>query len=160
MNDRREFIGLALATAVTGLLRESPGAAASGTSFKVNHTPSEWLSILGLERFAILRDGRTEYIFTSRLLNEGRKGLFICAGCALPLFNSAAKFESGTGWPSFFRSLPGAVVTRNDRSHAMDRTEVLCAQCGGHLGHLFDDGPRPTGLRYCINGLALEFRAT
>ncbi|MFL6863184.1 MAG: peptide-methionine (R)-S-oxide reductase MsrB, partial [Allosphingosinicella sp.] len=94
----------------------------------------------------------------SPLLNEHRKGLFACAGCNLPLFASDAKFESGTGWPSFFRALPHAVVTKTDRTFGMSRTEVLCRRCGGHLGHLFDDGPKPTGLRYCMNGLALVFR--
>lgn len=158
MNDRRTFIGMAGA-AVAGLLMFGRSlAAAPNLHFAVSHSPDEWRSILGLERYAILRDGRTEYPFSSRLLGEDRKGVFVCAGCSLPLFSSAAKFESGTGWPSFSKALSGAVVTLEDRSHSMDRTEVLCAQCGGHLGHLFDDGPKPTGLRYCINGLALEFR--
>ena len=92
------------------------------------------------------------------MLNEHRKGVFLCAGCALPLFSSATKFESGTGWPSFWKPLGGAIVTRADHKLLMERTEVLCARCGGHLGHVFDDGPKPTGLRYCMNGLALNFR--
>jgi peptide-methionine (R)-S-oxide reductase len=92
------------------------------------------------------------------LLNEHRRGTFVCAGCANPLFNSKTKFESGTGWPSFWQVLPHATITRVDHSLMMERTEVLCARCGGHLGHLFDDGPKPTGLRYCMNGLAMNFR--
>ena len=115
--------------------------------------------MLGPQRYAVLREASTERAFTSPLLNEHRRGTFVCAACALPLFSSATKFESGTGWPSFWKALPGAVVTRTDRSLMAERTEVLCARCGGHLGHVFDDGPKPTGLRYCMNGLALNFRA-
>ena len=133
-------------------------AASPNAPFRVSHTAGEWLSILGRERYVVLREGATEDPYSSRLLNENRKGLFVCAGCALPLFSSATKFDSGTGWPSFSKPLPRAVVSRPDRSHSMARTEVLCAQCGGHLGHVFDDGPKPTGLRYCMNGLALDFR--
>ena len=112
----------------------------------------------GAQRYHILREAGTEPPFTSPLLNEHRRGTFTCAGCALPLFASATKFDSGTGWPSFWRPLAHAVATQADHSHFMDRTEVLCARCGGHLGHVFDDGPKPTGLRYCMNGLALNFR--
>ena len=156
MNDRRTFLALAGAGAVGLYLFGRPTSA--GARFSVERTPAEWRRILGPQRYAILREAGTETPFTSPLLNEHRKGVFVCAGCALPLFNSATKFESGTGWPSFWRALPRDVVTRTDRSFGMDRTEVLCARCGGHLGHLFDDGPRPTGLRYCMNGLALRFR--
>ena len=115
--------------------------------------------MLGAQRYAVLREAATEQPFSSPLLNEHRKGMFVCAGCALPLFSSATKFESGTGWPSFWKPLGGAVVTRPDHKLLMERTEVLCHRCGGHLGHVFDDGPKPTGLRYCMNGLALSFRA-
>ena len=159
MIDRRGFIGLAGAATLGGLLLSGrSGGAAPATRFAVNRTPAEWLRILGPQRYAILREASTERRFTSPLLNENRRGTFVCAGCALPQFSSATKFESGTGWPSFWKALPRAVVTRPDRSLMDDRTEVLCARCGGHLGHVFNDGPKPTGLRYCMNGLALQFR--
>jgi peptide-methionine (R)-S-oxide reductase len=137
--------------------RSSAGEGAS-KHFAVNHTPAQWRQMLGAERYAVLREAATERPFSSPLLKEHRKGTFVCAGCAQALFNSATKFESGTGWPSFWQVLPHAIVTRADHSDFMDRTEVLCARCGGHLGHVFDDGPKPTGLRYCMNGLALNFR--
>ena len=159
MNDRRTFIA-AIAAAGTGLLlfgRSTSNAA--GMRFAVSHTPDQWQHLLGAERYHILREAGTERPFTSPLLGEHRRGTFVCAGCGLPLFSSTTKFESGTGWPSFWRPLGGAVVTETDRSLLMVRTEVLCRRCGGHLGHVFDDGPRPTGLRYCMNGLALRFRA-
>jgi peptide-methionine (R)-S-oxide reductase len=159
MNDRRTFLGLAGATSVGLLLFEWPTTASTQGHFAVNRTPAEWRKLLGPERYHILREAGTEQPFTSPLLEEHRRGTFVCAGCANPLFNSATKFESGTGWPSFWKALPGRVVTRADHSLLMDRTEVLCARCGGHLGHLFDDGPKPTDLRYCMNGLALGFRA-
>jgi peptide-methionine (R)-S-oxide reductase len=158
MNDRRAFLGAAGAATVGLLLFGRGGSSAANLRFAVNHTPAEWRKILGPQRYAVLREAVTEHAFSSPLLNEHRKGIFVCAGCALPLFSSATKFESGTGWPSFWKALPNAVVTRADRSLMMERTEVLCARCGGHLGHLFDDGPKPTGLRYCMNGLALNFR--
>jgi len=124
----------------------------------VNHTPDEWRRLLGPQRYAVLREAATETAGSSPLLNEHRRGTFVCAGCALPLFSSTTKFESGTGWPSFYAPLTHAIITRRDHSLGMERTEVLCRRCGGHLGHVFDDGPRPTGLRYCMNGLALQFR--
>ena len=159
MIDRRAFLGLAGAAGFGSLLLSGrSGGAAPAMRFAVNHKPAEWRRILGPQRYAILREASTERRFTSPLLNEHRRGTFVCAACALPLFSSATKFESGTGWPSFWEALPKAVVTRSDRSLMEDRTEVLCARCGGHLGHLFDDGPKPTGLRYCMNGLALQFR--
>jgi peptide-methionine (R)-S-oxide reductase len=159
MNDRRTFLGMAGAAGVGLLLFGRQSGASASTRFGVNRTPAQWRNMLGAERYWILREAGTERAFTSPLLSEHRKGTFICAGCALPLFSSATKFDSGTGWPSFWKPLPNAVVTKSDRSLLMERTEVLCARCGGHLGHVFDDGPKPTGLRYCMNGLALNFRA-
>ena len=152
--DRRSFIGAGVAALLLG--RASTSAATS--HFAVEHSPRDWLRMLGPQRYAILREASTERPFTSPLLKEHRRGIFVCAGCANPLFSSSTKFESGTGWPSFWTSLPRAVVTRADRSLLMERTEVLCARCGGHLGHVFKDGPKPTGLRYCMNGGALNFR--
>ena len=159
MIGRRAFLGLAgVAGASSLLLLGRNGSAAPSLHFPVNHTAAEWRRILGPARYAVLREASTERPFTSPLLKEHRRGVFVCAGCANPLFSSATKFESGTGWPSFWKVLPNAVLTRPDHSLMMERTEVLCARCGGHLGHVFDDGPRPTGLRYCMNGLALQFR--
>ena len=155
---RRTFVGLAGLSGMALLTLARPGSSAAAMSFSVKLTPAEWRRKLGPERYAVLREAATEAPFSSPLLKEHRKGTFVCAGCALPLYSSATKFESGTGWPSFWKPLPNAVVTRADRSLMMERTEVLCARCGGHLGHVFDDGPKPTGLRYCMNGLALSFR--
>jgi peptide-methionine (R)-S-oxide reductase len=138
-------------------LRSTPAQAAE--KFEVEKTDAEWRAQLTPQQYEILRNHGTERPGSSPLLKEKRKGIFACAGCDLPLFSSDTKYESGTGWPSFWKALPRAVVTRADRSLVIERTEVLCARCGGHLGHLFDDGPKPTGLRYCMNGLALNFHA-
>jgi peptide-methionine (R)-S-oxide reductase len=156
--ERRAFLTIAGAGAASLLLFGRSRSSAAGMKFAVNRAPAEWRRLLGDQRYHILREAGTEPPFTSPLLKEHRRGTFTCAGCALPLFSSATKFDSGTGWPSFWKALPGAVVTESDRSLLMVRTEVLCRRCGGHLGHVFDDGPRPTGLRYCMNGLALRFR--
>jgi peptide-methionine (R)-S-oxide reductase len=126
--------------------------------FPVEFGDEEWRRRLDPARFQVLRRHGTERAGTSTLNAEKRRGTFCCAGCGRALFTSAAKFESGTGWPSFTQPLDGGVATTEDRSLFMTRTEVHCADCGGHLGHVFPDGPRPTGLRYCINGLALAFR--
>nr|WP_246195454.1 peptide-methionine (R)-S-oxide reductase MsrB [Paracoccus litorisediminis] len=133
---------------------------AVAASFAVTHSEAEWRAILTPEQFDVLRKGGTEYAGSSPLLNEHRTGVFACAGCAQDLFSSKTKYDSGTGWPSFWAPLKGAVVTSQDSSLGMSRVEVRCARCGGHLGHLFKDGPQPTGLRYCMNGVALTFRPT
>lgn len=153
---RREFLGLS-AAGVAGLALVGTGAAGN-QRFSVTHTPGDWKRILGPQRYHILREGGTEPPYSSPLLKEHRKGSFNCAGCGQPLFSSSTKFESGTGWPSFWKVLPSRTISRTDRSMGMERTEVLCGRCGGHLGHVFNDGPRPTGLRYCMNGLALSFQ--
>jgi peptide-methionine (R)-S-oxide reductase len=122
-----------------------------------NLSDTEWRKRLTPQQYDILRKHGTERPGTSPLNSEKRKGTFVCAACELPLFGSATKFESGTGWPSFYQPLPDAVETKQDRSFFMTRTEAHCSRCLGHLGHVFDDGPRPTGLRYCMNGIALKF---
>lgn len=155
--DRRALLGTAALGGVAWLVvRPTPSEATA--RFEVAHSSAEWQKLLGPQRFRILREAGTERPFTSPLNSEHRRGTFDCAGCALPLFSSTTKFDSGTGWPSFYRPLTNAVITRSDRSLMMERTEVLCRRCGGHLGHVFEDGPKPTGLRYCMNGLALRFQ--
>ena len=126
--------------------------------FPVTKSDEEWRRILTPEQYAVLREHATERPGSCALLQEHRPGMFTCAGCGNALFVSDRKFESGTGWPSFFAPLQGSIETTTDRTYGMVRTEVHCSQCGGHLGHVFEDGPPPTGLRYCINGIALTFQ--
>ncbi len=130
---------------------------AMGESFEVTHTDEEWRALLTKAQFDVLRQADTERSNTSPLAGEHRKGTYACAGCALPLFSSDTKFESGTGWPSFWQPMDGAVATQSDIGLLGVRTEVHCRRCGGHLGHVFKDGPQPTGLRYCMNGVAMTF---
>jgi peptide-methionine (R)-S-oxide reductase len=127
-------------------------------NFPVTHSDAEWRKLLTPQQFSVLRESGTERPFTSPLLGEHRRGNFACAGCDLDLFSSTTKFESGTGWPSFWAPLAGAIGKDEDTTFGMVRTAVHCTSCGGHLGHVFDDGPQPTGLRYCMNGVALSFR--
>jgi peptide-methionine (R)-S-oxide reductase len=131
----------------------------SAKAYKVTHTEPEWRRLLTPAQYAVMRGHGTEPPGTCALLNEKRPGRFSCAGCGQPLFEARLKFESGTGWPSFNDPIEGAVETSEDRSHGMVRTEVHCANCGSHLGHVFEDGPPPTGLRYCVNGIAMVFEA-
>ncbi|MGO9802584.1 MAG: peptide-methionine (R)-S-oxide reductase MsrB [Steroidobacteraceae bacterium] len=130
---------------------------ASAQKFPLDKSQDEWRRALDPDAYRVLRERGTERAGTSRLNDEHRPGVFRCAGCGTPLFAADTKFDSGSGWPSFFKPLPGAVGTDDDRSHFMRRTEVHCASCGGHLGHVFADGPKPTGERYCMNGVALKF---
>ena len=127
--------------------------------FEVTHSDAEWRKLLTPDQYAVLRQGATERPFTSALLYEERRGNFVCAGCDLDLFSSTTKFDSGTGWPSFWAPLERAVGTTRDTSFGLVRTAVHCSRCGGHLGHVFNDGPKPTGLRYCMNGIAMTFKA-
>ena len=156
---KRGFLGGALAGTAALLAAGCRGRAEAATNerFEVNLTPAQWRARLTPAQYAVLRDHSTERSGSSPLNNEHRKGIFACAGCKLPVYSSAAKFESGTGWPSFTAPLKNAVRTRPDRGLIFARTEIHCRRCGGHLGHVFDDGPPPTGKRYCMNGVAMTF---
>jgi peptide-methionine (R)-S-oxide reductase len=156
---------LLFGTAVAGLLAgcgslSNVSSAAPDESFEVTHTDAEWRRLLTPEQYTVLRGEGTEAPYSSPLNDEHRTGVFSCAGCALDLFSSSTKFDSGTGWPSFYQPLDNAVAERTDRSLGAVRTEVHCRRCGGHLGHVFEDGPQPTGLRYCMDGVAMNFRTT
>jgi peptide-methionine (R)-S-oxide reductase len=135
-----------------------PSKPKAADAFPVIRADAEWRKMLTPDQYAVLRESATEQPFTSPLLHETRRGNFACAGCDLDLFSSTTKFDSGTGWPSFWAPLDKAVGTTDDRSFGMVRTAVHCSRCGGHLGHVFDDGPKPTGLRYCMNGVAMSFK--
>ena len=156
LSRRRALAALAGAAAATAIVLRRP-AARPADAFTYTLSDAQWRAKLSPEAYDVLRHEGTETAFTSPLLGEHRKGTFVCAGCALALFDAKTKFDSGTGWPSFYAPLPRAVATRTDATLGMERTEVHCRRCGGHLGHVFDDGPPPTGLRYCMNGVALGF---
>jgi peptide-methionine (R)-S-oxide reductase len=164
MMSRRMFLsGTAVAGAFAAMsvaLRGGKAEAARSNTFEVTKTEAEWKEILTPEQYYVLREEGTERPGSSPLNKEKRAGTFHCAGCDLALFSSQAKYESGTGWPSFYAPLDDAVGTSEDRTFFMTRTEVHCRRCGGHLGHVFDDGPKPTGKRYCMNGVAMRFEAS
>lgn len=165
MMSRRNFLGgtaVAAALAAAGLTLRSKGASAddaASPAFEVTRSDAEWRAQLTPAQYRVLRGHGTERPGTSPLNAEKRRGIYHCAGCDLPLFSSETKYESGTGWPSFYAPLDNAIGTSEDRSFFTVRTEVHCRRCGGHQGHVFEDGPKPTGLRYCINGVALNFVA-
>ena len=157
LSGARLLLGGSLAALASACNRAGAATSATKEHFEVEMTDEQWRAKLSPQAYAVLRHEGTETPFTSPLNDEHRKGTFTCAGCALQLFSSQAKFDSGTGWPSFFQPLPNAVNKRVDNSLGMSRDEVHCRRCGGHLGHVFDDGPKPTGLRYCMNGVAMAF---
>lgn len=168
---RREFLlmGVGGALVLTGYSQGSAQMADAidpeitgsvDAGFEITKTEAEWRAVLTEEQFLVLRLEATEPAYSSALNDEKRHGLFHCAGCDLPLYSSETKYDSGTGWPSFYQSLPDAVGTKEDNSLFATRTEVHCRRCGGHLGHIFDDGPAPTGKRHCLNGTALKFVAS
>ena len=158
MLDRRLLLGgVGALAAILGLRWLLGGGVEAAGSFEVEKSDSEWRRILTKPQYDVLRQHGTERPGSSPLNHEHRKGTFSCAGCDLPLFSSETKYDSKTGWPSFYRPLPNAIGTSIDRSLLVARTEVHFRRCGGHLGHVFEDGPPPTGLRYCMNGVALKF---
>ena len=148
--------GLAVAVSVPS----SATVSHATETFAVTHSDADWRKLLTPDQYAVLRQSATERPYSSPLLHEQRRGTFACAGCDLDLFSSCTKFDSRTGWPSFWTALDKSVGTTPDTSLGMERTSVHCTRCGGHLGHLFDDGPRPTGLRFCMNGVAMTFKPT
>ena len=156
-NDRRKFIRLLLAGAMVPLASACGRTAEAKDSFPYTLSEAQWRKRLTDAEYRVLREEGTERAYSSPLNEEKRSGIYTCAGCDNRLFSSRTKFESGTGWPSFYRPLKGGVGTSTDYKLAYPRTEVHCARCGGHLGHVFDDGPAPTGKRYCMNGVALDF---
>ncbi len=163
MLKRRSFL-LGSAGAIAALSggalfwRNAPGGSAAAENFEITKADDEWREILTPQQYAVLREEGTERAFSSPLNDEKRAGLFHCAGCDLPVYSSEVKYDSGTGWPSFWESLPNAIGTKDDNTLFMTRTECHCRRCGGHFGHIFDDGPPPTGKRHCLNGVALTFK--
>ena len=155
MTTRRGFMIAGAAALTLG-----PGLARGAEAFEVTKTDAEWRKLLSPAQYRVLRQEETERAFTSPLNDEHRAGTFHCAGCDLALYSSTTKYDSGTGWPSFWKPLPDAVATKADWGLLGRRTEVHCRRCGGHLGHVFDDGPKPTGKRNCMNGVAMVFRTT
>lgn len=159
VNGRRAFLGWTGAGVSALILAACGSGRAEARSYPVSLTEAQWRKRLTKQEFAVLRQEATERPYSSPLLKENRAGTFACAGCDNRLYSSKTKYDSGTGWPSFYAALPGAVGTARDFKLGYPRTEVHCARCGGHLGHIFDDGPKPTGKRHCINGAALDFVA-
>lgn len=153
---RRQFLNVLLSLVSAVFLARNRISFASEI-YPIDKTDEEWKKLLTPEQYRILRQHGTEYPNSSELTHEHRDGLYDCAACDFPLFSSQTKYDSGTGWPSFYASLPNAVATSSDHDLIFERTEVHCSQCGGHLGHVFNDGPAPTGKRFCMNGIALKF---
>jgi peptide-methionine (R)-S-oxide reductase len=156
---RRRFLIAALSTVPIGVWAAGVAWASPDSQFVVTHTDAEWRNLLTPSQYDVLRRAGTEAPYSSPLNDEHRRGVFSCAGCAQHLYSSDTKYDSHTGWPSFWKALDNAVLERPDTSSGMTRTEVICSRCGGHLGHVFNDGPQPTGLRYCMNGVAMIFNA-